>query len=650
MAKTQFILEADKGKAVAAFLDLIDKQEKTTAGLRKMNKEGRKAGDATARGAKNAGKELKGVSGEMGKVGQAAKSSMTNITSWIAGFASVTSIAMGIKKIVDGMKEAAGLRKEMLGVAVSTEQLSLKIANLRRDVSEKGVETVTKDIADISRKTKVPLDVASQMLFYSESALGAGTKTAKSAAMTIGEFAGPAGLTSEEVKQIPKLFSITKADTRKKQLELLNQMYAATRESIAEAGEWVEPFVSTVVSDIERGFTPAESMARFTSAIETTGSIAEAANMSKRLIDVVSGRNKQALEFLSKQFATEEAGRMGVDVSKFMRKKKSGELELEVGKLEEHLVSKGGKTFGQMTDPERFVYGEKLYLKAKAEGRTDWLKTQLDTKGFAAMRALYSETARRKYAEVLPKIEAAKESDVVQQMSKQYQGLMTAKSIGRQTRKTMAQSRLGKEREPDVVLSEITDDVFKLYKAGLEGLGEYVKVSAYPAKKRHISRMIVRQNLGLALEKAEGGQKYAEIESLMKEFEQTTFLSTHPELVGRLSKATKGFSLLEEEGRVADPETFKKVRMKHRQIIIDPHMIGSARESTYETTPKVERSHDFTRGLFQYYGIENPERANIKTDEAIQKLENAAKKMDDAATKLLQHSENQPFIPAGGLD
>ena len=41
MAKTKFILEADEAKAVQAYLKVVEAQNKATAGMRKMNREGK---------------------------------------------------------------------------------------------------------------------------------------------------------------------------------------------------------------------------------------------------------------------------------------------------------------------------------------------------------------------------------------------------------------------------------------------------------------------------------------------------------------------------------------------------------------------------------------------------------------------------------
>ena len=112
----------------------------------------------------------------------------------------------------DGVKEE--FRKESLNAAIKLEKLAIKIAYLRTDLSTGGLEAVIQDISDIAMKADVPLEEAEEILRYCECQLGPGTDFAKTAALSIAQFAAPAQLSPREVKKLPKLFSVMKADTK----------------------------------------------------------------------------------------------------------------------------------------------------------------------------------------------------------------------------------------------------------------------------------------------------------------------------------------------------------------------------------------------------------------------------------------------------
>ncbi|GAH18327.1 unnamed protein product, partial [marine sediment metagenome] len=246
-------------------------------------------------------------------------------------------------------------------------------------------------------------------------------------------------------------------------MQILNQIHAATAGSIAETGEYLEPFISTAVSDIERGFTMGESLARMTAGIETTGSIAEAATMSRRLVDIAAGRTKAGLKFL-----TGQAKKRDVD-------------------------------FGALTDPQRFEFVRGLYHEFQKAGTMDVLKTKLDVRGFAAMRALFSEVGERKYFGMLPVIEEAAGGTAVQQMAEQYKGLLTAEKTQIETRGTLAKARTGREQKEENVLWSMMADAHDIARTRTAGFGGFARLALTPEylEKRNILRMIVRENLAL---------------------------------------------------------------------------------------------------------------------------------------------------------
>ena len=576
--KVTFNLEANEAKAVQALLRVVDAQDKGVAGMRRLNREAQKSQTV-----------LQGI-------GQ-------SVAGWLTAFASIGTVVQGLRAIVSEMKEATALRREMTEVAKTTEELTIKIANLRKDVSAGGIAAVTRDVAAIATQTKIPFDVASRALFYSESAMGAGTPQALAAATTIGQFAAPAGLKPDEVRLIPKLFSITGATDRQKQLQILNQLHAATAGSIAETGEYITPFLSTAVSDIERGFTLSQSLARMTAAIETTGTVSDAATMSGRLADIAAGRNVRALKYLTEQGRTR-----GVD-------------------------------FTALSDPQRLEFARRLYHEHQAAGTMDELKTKLDVRGFAAMRALFSEVGERKYYSMLPEIEQAAGGTAVQTMAEQFKGTLTAQEAGRETTVQLAQTLLAQERQPDILLTKVSGDILKQVHGRLRGFGEYTTagLTADAFEQHRIAKMVMQENLALAYEQA-GGAERDRIAGLIRETGGTLALSAEPDLVRRAFEATGGFSMVQRAGRLAMPETVSRLSIRRG--------VPFAPGETYEEPPAgLERMEYYMRGFESYYGLNSD---NFRG--AVEKLNTAAIKLDNAASKIQQQTDAQKVSPTEALD
>lgn len=544
MAKTQFILEADEARAVQGFLKLIEAQDKTTAGLRKMNREGQKAG-----------KSLRDVG--------------SSISGWLSGFLSMAGVVQGLKEIVAEMEKATRLRKEMHDVALTTEQLTMKIAHLRKDVSEGGISAVTKDVAEISKQTAISLETAANALFMAESAMGPGTQRARTAALTIGQFAAPAGLMPEEVRLVPKIFDINRAYTKEQQLRILNQLQTATGASIAETGEFIQPFITPMTLAMQQGFTFEQSLAQMVAAIQTTGTVERAGTAARASLQIAGGRTKKALSFYQK-----EAGKRGID-------------------------------FGRLTGPERYEFVRSLFMEAEAAGpeAMDVFKTTVGGKGFMFMQAMFGEAGRRKYFEVLPGIEAARGADSVQRMAEQYKRLLSAEATILQTQEQLAKSRIGRERRPGVILDQLTKSVLDEARALTRGYGEVAEFAVTPRRMEEniMARSLVRENILLALETAgKGTPERAQLLDLYKEMFWMKPLTGRPELLGRAYGLTGGFGMIEQRGRLADISTIKDVR----------------EELGFPTSVEdLARRGPYMRGLRHHYGIEDVKKQTILLEE-----------------------------------
>ncbi len=474
-----------------------------------------------------------------------------SLTSWLAGAASIGTVIQGLRSIVAEMEKATQLRKGMQEVALTTEQLSMKIAHLRKDVSVGGVAAVTKDIADIAKQTAASMQAVGNILFFSESVMKPGGPAAKSAATVIAQFGAPAGLTPEETALMPAIFKITKADTNKKQMQIVNQLRAATAASIAETGEFIQPFIEPLTMGMQRGFTFSEVLAQMTSGILTSGGVEKGGTATRAAIEIATGKTKKALDFYYK-----EGKRRGVD-------------------------------YGEMSGAERYKFVSELYQEFEAAGpkKLDIFKTTVGGKGAKYLGAMFGEIGQAKYAEVLPEIEAARESDAVQQMAKQYLTLMTAERMGQDRRRQMGEAGIGRKRRPEIVLEEMTTQILKQSKALTGGFGEVLGFAVTPKgiERHKTAAMLIRANLRLGLDTARGGSAWrAELLDLQKELPLIESFRLNPEFVQRTYRATEGFTLPERLGRRTDAPAATAYQRGFREYF------GLSEEATGDQVKAVE--------------------------------------------------------------
>ncbi len=567
----------DRGasKNLAKFYDEVNKVDKE---MKDLAASAKKAGRAAGAGMREAGTAAGKTTKKLGSMNEMAVKTAGNITSWLGSFATIGSVVQALRSMVASMREASELRSGMLETTVDVEKQMMKTAHLRKDITAGGIAAVQADITDVARTAHIPLEVASSALFFAESAMGAGTAAAKSAAIAIGQFAGAAQLTAEEVKLLPKLFRALGADTRDKLMVALNKLRAATGGSIAETGEYLVPFMGNVVVDIERGYTYEQSLARQTSMIEIFGP-AEAATASRVSGEITAGRTEATRKWMREQAA---------------------EREMD---------------YTAMTNPQRHEFVQGLFQEYKAADKFDEFKAGIgSSKGLKYIELMFGEKATQKYKEILPEIIAAGKSTAVQEMAEQFAMTETAISTDQETNKRLAEARTGRQRAAQTRLDMITSDVFAQIHANLRDAGEYAQVGLTPnaLEKRKIARMIVRENLLLGIEGAEG-DKYDELKGLYEQFTHVVSLTANPELVQRAFDATGGFDLVRQQGRVVDRES--------EYTKYNPYYGGYAYSAGIEQDT---RDPTYMRGFEQYYGFAE------KINQAAENLNRAADKLDRA--------------------
>jgi hypothetical protein len=581
-------------KALRNYYTLMNKTEKAAREVAKSSraagKAGKRAGDAASAGARKANTGLRGTKKGFDDISTSASAGITNIGRWVTGFIGIAGITKAIQGMNESIKETNQLTGEMFTSAIELEKLSLQIAHLRQDTSPTGISNVQRDLEKVAKEGKVTLPVAGQALFFAESAMGAGSEQAMSGAINIAKFAGPPQLTPEETKLLPKLFSVLKADNEKKQMEVLNKLAIATGGSIAQVGEYLEPFIGVIASDVARGYNLNESLARMTASIEVEGSISKAGQLSRRASEVASGRNEKALGFLSAA------------------------------------AKEKGFDFTKLPDPQRLEFARGLYHEHERAGTLDTLKTQLDAKGYAAFLQLFSGTGESKYFEMLPRIAAGGKSNAVEEMFQNYKETLTAKQVGLENESLLAAAKTGRKKEGSAVLNEITEEILKQTQANVKGLREHSLVwlgKKTNLSKRHIAQILVKRNIDIAMERlteqADGDlsklsdhPEYEELSFLKTKMSEKPVLSIKPKFVQRLYEATEGFSLY----KGGDPVEERGVFESYQEDTFGPYQ----------------------RGMNKYFGRdENTETARV--NEVAENIRSAAEKLETAAGRLDKSSQ-----------
>lgn len=582
--------------------------KKAMRAMQKAHKAQIKAAEKSAKATGKVKKELKGVS-------TAAVQTGPSIKTMIGAFGGLSAVVVGIRAVSTAMEELKDLRSEMLEKAEGVEATSLKLAHLRKDVSQKGLTNVQNDIEAVAKNSHVSLDVASKNLFYSESSFEPGSAAAITSAVSISDFGGAAGLTPEEGKGLPKLFAAFEADTKEEQMVILNQLVAGTGGSSAETGEYLEPLIGLATVYKEMGFTFEQTLGRMTASIEVSGSISKAAEDARRFAEITSGRRtEKGMDFLIAE------------------------------------AKKDGLDFTKMSVPERVdFFTENVYDDYAKSDRLDELSLVLGGESFKVVQLGASDTARKKYENIMPKLAEAKDSTYVQDMSADYANTKTAKRIDREIKTTMAEARSGEETEASTALNEIVDEIFKLdYKR--QGLTARIASSIIPdtLEKHGITKMFISKNLRLAnknLMPEKGSDEWNALSSYEKHKygamlnvnRSILSYSTNPEFVRKAYEATEGFTMIDKYG------TSKDTRWSGSwgRAIGEYEGIGKGAPLMPWLHPEGGRSGQNTAPA-------DPQDLKDHT-EALKKNADATEKLTEALTTTL-HRSPEFSTPDGGLD
>lgn len=454
------------------------------------------------------GKKAKAGNTEFTAMNGLLKTAATSALGFVSSFASFGTVLKVAKDYNEQLKQMIELQKEYKAAAVTTEQLAIKIANLpgRKDLSAEGLKKVSDMITSISMQAGIPRDVAKSLLFYSESAMGSGP-AGQTAAMNIAKFASSAQLNPDEVKQLPKLFNLTGATSSEQQNVVLSKLYQAAGNSIAETGEFLNPFVSAVTNYLNRGYSYEEALSRMTSAVESTGSVAEAGEMTERLAAITTGRNKKAMEFLEK-----EARKQKLD-------------------------------FTAMSDPQRTAFVQTLWDRYSSSGQRDLFKSEMDSRGYEAMLALFGPAAQKKYNEILPMV-SNPDLSALGTMHSQYMGTMTAKGNIREAINASMQTDIGQGTSGATAFWGLVDELYNQMRSQPMDFDQRIRLALSPAgvEKSNIAGSLANRLINSKLRSYEAwSPEYTELMGLSESLSNSPTWRDRPELLNRLGELTGGF-------------------------------------------------------------------------------------------------------------
>jgi len=123
-ADLDFKLSTNAEKAISDMARIIARQDGMIKKTRQSATEARKSQRAMGKamkkmeeGGTRAAKSTSAVSSKMSGVGKVAQNTLSSITSWVAGFATIAGVSQTLNTLISQMREAAEMRKEMLGDA-----------------------------------------------------------------------------------------------------------------------------------------------------------------------------------------------------------------------------------------------------------------------------------------------------------------------------------------------------------------------------------------------------------------------------------------------------------------------------------------------------------------------------------------------------
>lgn len=427
--------ETGAARGTASLIRLYKQMDTEAKQLRKTFRStghaGKQAMDDTTAAAKSTGEKTAGARGEMQLFSTAAKSAAVNVKAWITGMVGISGAVRAMRSLVEEMREVRELQKQMFGATVISEQMALKTASLYGDVSPQNLRKVENQQIRLAAKYNITRELAASIQFTSISAWGTGAAGEASMASTAA-FAGPQGLTADEVRNLPKFYKVIGADTKEKQLSALGGLYGGTKGSIVETGQMIDPLMTLLPPGMERGFTWQELQARHMGLIETLGP-ERAAQASLILQEVTGGKTEKAQKYLSR------------------------------------LAKKRDQDWGAMKGPERLEFMREYYHSIEDDTKKqDELTVAMGgARGTRILRYAFSEPVEKQEAFTLKKIREGETSGVIQKMADDFGESDIAIARRNTLRKETAEAETGRQKARAIEWDNQVTEIHRLAKANM---------------------------------------------------------------------------------------------------------------------------------------------------------------------------------------
>lgn len=567
---TKLVFEGEVGKAVLGIVKVIEKMKEAKGEVKDFGK----------------------VSKETDVLGDSITKAAGSVKNFITGFATIGGIIGAIKSLVSQMKEIASLRNEFFNTALSVEELGIKIANLRNDVTKAGLDKVTTDIEKIADAGRIKLKPAAAILTRATEVFGDTPKT-MTAATSVSKLMGPAGLTAEEANPLFKMFEILGADTEEKQNKMMNEIIASRNGSTANLGKYISNYSSVLETDIRKKIPFKQSLAKFSSAMAVSANEEEAAARDQALTELITNPKAGPYKFLVNQ------------------------------------AKKDGSDFTKMNYWERYAYVQQEYKEFEANNQLDKFRLKVFPKGsgFENAEAMFSEKGTQAFSNATKILDAAIE-DYVNKRVSEFSQTLTSKAAKLENVKMIDQSKLTNKFWGNVVLQQKVMEAWKNEHAATASAEEVAKMwlNVKEVEQYKIGRDLMRQNLVLAYEQAGPAQR-KKIENLYNQFNGMTSATINNDLINEINNATGNLELQRNVGRSVNPKLFTEYQFD--PIMAGDPTIGGQGGGRLVNRPISDIAADDLKTNTKQ-AADNTKTTNDKLDQVINKLDDVVTAIRDA--------------------
>lgn len=424
--KLQF--EGDIGNAARANAELLRQFDEFDESLKNVARSADKAKKSTTDAMQQTGKSAKYAKTQIKETEDGFTQFGDRAVKAMAGLAlSFTAPAglLAVMKLYNAeLEKSLQLQKSFTGTAIGLDKMAQQTAALRGDASQAAIDKARADMEHIASRYKIPLEQASSVMYYSESAFPSGSQAAAGSAATIAMAAGAYQLAPQATEAVPGLFLALGADTPEKQARAMDMLIKGANMSQVDPSEYLQHIARPVATSGIRGISTERILGLYNAAIVARGGEAAAAGADVlRTIRGATGQNEQQMKFLTSESAAQRLN------------------------------------FAAMTDSERLEFTLGLVEQAVADGSTDRLKVQFGAEAFEPMLAQVSPASRRLARSVTEQTRSAADSGTVQRQFELYRGTRLARSVDIENAGKRAAAETGRQQAAVAFFDQMVEDV-----------------------------------------------------------------------------------------------------------------------------------------------------------------------------------------------